>query len=145
MLAGAERYRSITSSHIRNADGIILVYDINSELSFQTLDYWVDLVRKTCSEDVIVYLLGNKLDLAEEDSQMRRVNKTSAIEFVNKNNLVHWAECSAKTNKNIKETFKNFYLRIYLSQKTKLDEKTKNMKKLIIENSLKTEPQSKCC
>ena len=68
---------------------------------------------------------------------MRRVNKTSAIEFVNKNNLVHWAECSAKSNKNIKETFKNFYLRIYLSQKAKLEEKTKNMKKLIIENSLK--------
>lgn len=40
---------------------------------------------------------------------MRRVTKQNAIEFVNKHNLCHWTECSAKLNVNIKDTFKSFY------------------------------------
>lgn len=107
--AGAERYRAITTSHIRNADGAFLVYDINSELSFQALEYWVDCVRKCSQDDIVIYLIGNKSDLALEDKNMRRVSKVSAIEFVNKYNLCHWTECSAKNNINIKDTFKSFY------------------------------------
>jgi GTPase SAR1 family protein len=69
----------------------------------------VDLIRKSSSDDIVIYLVGNKSDLALEDFNMRRVGKTSAIEFVNKYNLCHWTECSAKNNVNIKETFKSFY------------------------------------
>ena len=107
--SGAERYRAITTSHIRNADGAFLVYDINSELSFHALEYWVDCIRKCSSDDIILYLIGNKSDLALEDRNMRRVSKVAAIEFVKKYNLCHWTECSAKNNINIKDTFKSFY------------------------------------
>ena len=123
--SGAERYRAITTSHIRNADGAFLVYDINSELSFKALDFWYDSIKKVSGEDLTVYLLGNKLDLALEDRNLRKVNKDQAMEFYTKhNNISYWTECSAKKNFNIKETFRAFYKDIYNKQKIKLEEKT---------------------
>ena len=142
-LAGAERYRAITTSHIRNAEGAILVYDINSEISFGALDFWLDCLKKASSEDLIVYLLGNKSDLAMEDRNLRRVSKEMALEFVNKHKIKDWTECSAKKNVNIKETFKSLYKAIYLQQKTKLEEKTVLKKKVI--DSRTPDPKSKCC
>lgn len=73
--SGAERYRAITRSHIRNADGAFLVYDINSELSFRALEFWYDSIKKESSEDLTIYLLGNKLDLPLEDRNLRKVSK----------------------------------------------------------------------
>lgn len=107
--SGAERYRSITTSHIRNADGALLVYDINNEMSFSALEFWIDCIRKSSSDDIVIYLIGNKSDLALEDRSLRKVSKETAIDFVKKHNLYHWTECSAKNNINIKDTFKSFY------------------------------------
>jgi len=107
--SGAERYRAITTSHIRQADGAFLVYDINSELSFQALEYWVECIRKSCSDDVVLYLIGNKSDLAMEDKNLRKVTKETALDFLKKHNLSHWTECSAKNNINIRDTFKGLY------------------------------------
>lgn len=83
-------------------------------MSFQALEFWVDCIRKVSNDDIVLYLIGNKSDLAIEDRNMRRVSKSAAIEFVNKHNLCHWTECSAKNNVNIKETFKSFYKSKYL-------------------------------
>jgi Ras-related protein Rab-2A len=78
-------------------------------MSFAALDFWVESIRKASSEDIVIYLVGNKSDLALEDRTLRKVSKDNAIEFVKKNNLYHWTECSAKSNINIKDTFKSFY------------------------------------
>lgn len=122
-------------------------------MSFAALDFWVDCIRKASSEDIVIYLVGNKSDLALEDRTLRKVSKESAIEFVKRHNLYHWTECSAKSNINIKDTFKSFYkskilifiyIDIYALQKNKLEEKTNNMRKLL-EQTKTTEPKSKCC
>ena len=43
--SGAERYRAITTSHIRGADGAYLVYDVTSEMSFKNLNYWFESIK----------------------------------------------------------------------------------------------------
>jgi GTPase SAR1 family protein len=108
--AGAERYRAITTSHIRNADGAYLVYDVTSEASFNTLDYWYDSITKSTNDDIVVYLVGNKSDLTVgSEAQPRKVSKEQALDLTKKYNLNGWTECSAKDNINIKETFVSFY------------------------------------
>jgi GTPase SAR1 family protein len=131
------------NSHIRNADGAFLVYDINSELSFKALEYWYESIRRVSDKDIIIYLLGNKLDLALEDRNMRKVNKEQAMEFYNTHNISYWTECSAKKNFNIKETFKSFYKQIYSLHKGKMDEKT-NSHTVIFKKQIETQDK-KCC
>jgi len=48
-------------SHIRNADGALLVYDISSESSFNQLDFWYEAIRKATSDDIVIYLVGKKV------------------------------------------------------------------------------------
>ena len=39
--AGTERFRTITPIYYRNVDGVLIVYDITDEKSFETIDYWL--------------------------------------------------------------------------------------------------------
>ena len=63
LIAGAERFRAITISHLRNADGAFIVYDITNESSFETIEYWYEQIKLSSNDDIIIYLLGNKIDL----------------------------------------------------------------------------------
>ena len=121
--SGAERYKAITTTHIRGADGAYIVYDISDESSFNHLLYWYNYIRDAADEDIIIYLIGNKSDLIYEEG--RAVKKKDAIEFANKYKLHGYAECSAKNNENIQETFKKFYNLIYNKNKNKIKEKNK--------------------
>ena len=121
--SGAERYKVITTTHIRGADGAYIVYDISNESSFTHLIYWYNCIKDAADEDIIIYLIGNKSDLIYEEG--RAVKKKDAIEFANKYKLQGYAECSAKNNENIQETFKKFYNLIYNKNKNKIKEKNK--------------------
>ncbi len=44
------RFRSITKQYFRKADGVILMYDVTSELSFINLRNWMESVK--VSEDM---------------------------------------------------------------------------------------------
>ena len=121
--SGAERYKAITTSHIRGADGAYIVYDISNESSFKNLDYWYNCIKDAADNDIIIYLIGNKSDLIYEEG--RAVKKKDAIDFVNTHKLQGYSECSAKNNENIQENLKLFYNSIYNKNKKKLEEKTK--------------------
>lgn len=110
-IAGAERYRSITTSHIRNADGAYIVYDVCNEISFKSVEFWHDCIKNSTDEEIVVYLIGNKSDLIYEEGRI--VEKHRAVSFVKSKALQGFTECSAKTNENIAETFQQFYKSIF--------------------------------
>ena len=139
--SGAERYKAITTTHIRGADGAYIVYDISNESSFTHLIYWYNCIKDAADEDIIIYLIGNKSDLIYEEG--RAVKKKDAIEFANKYKLQGYAECSAKNNENIQETFKKFYNLIYNKNKNKIKEK--NKMKLEIMCKKKNEKKNESC
>ena len=43
--AGQEKYRSISQQYLRKADGVLIMYDVTSEMSFLHVRYWVDSVK----------------------------------------------------------------------------------------------------
>ncbi|RNA03820.1 ras-related Rab-4B, partial [Brachionus plicatilis] len=47
--AGQERFRSVTRSYYRGAAGALLVYDITSRDSFNSLQNWLNLIFVECS------------------------------------------------------------------------------------------------
>ena len=64
-LAGAERYRAITTNHIRNADGEFLVYNRCNQNSFNAINFRLNIIKKTIGENIFIYLIGNKANLIE--------------------------------------------------------------------------------
>ncbi|EFB14001.1 hypothetical protein PANDA_002211, partial [Ailuropoda melanoleuca] len=64
--AGQERYHSMTRQLLRKADGVVLMYDITSWESFAHVRYWLDCLRESGPDGVVLLLLGNKKDCEEE-------------------------------------------------------------------------------
>ena len=65
--AGQERYRSITKQYFRKADGVICMYDVTSEVSFKNLRNWITSMKECANEDCVLTIIGNKIDLCEND------------------------------------------------------------------------------
>ena len=52
--AGQERFRAITSSVYRGANGMIVVYDITDEESFNHVSYWLKIAKETTVEGLCI-------------------------------------------------------------------------------------------
>lgn len=72
--AGQERFRTITTAYYRGAMGIMLVYDITDEKSFENIKNWIRNIEENASSDVEKMLLGNKCELNEKRQVTRNAN-----------------------------------------------------------------------
>ena len=61
--AGQERFRTITYGFYKNANGVILVYDISNRKSFQNIKTWLAAINEHASDSITKVLVGNKTDL----------------------------------------------------------------------------------
>ncbi|VDM54968.1 unnamed protein product [Angiostrongylus costaricensis] len=61
--AGQERFRSVTTAYYREADALLLVFDVSNRTSFENVRSWLSQVREHGKESVQVTLVGNKCDL----------------------------------------------------------------------------------
>ena len=74
--AGQERFQSLGVAFYRGADCCVLVYDVNSSKSFETLDSWRDEFLIQASphdpDNFPFVVLGNKIDVEENKRQVSR-------------------------------------------------------------------------
>ena len=98
--AGQERFRTITSSYYRGAHGIIVVYDVTDETTFQNVKQWLQEIERYACEGVNKLLVGNKADL----SGSRAVEYQNAKQFADQLNIP-FLETSAKDATNVEQAF----------------------------------------
>mmetsp|Transcript_32499 Transcript_32499/g.77193 ORF Transcript_32499/g.77193 Transcript_32499/m.77193 type:complete len:208 (+) Transcript_32499:1-624(+) len=98
--AGQERFRTITSSYYRGAHGIIIVYDITDEDSYNNVKQWLNEIDRYASEKVDKLLVGNKADLSDK----RKVNAETAKEYAQTHDI-NFLETSAKEKLNVERSF----------------------------------------
>ncbi|XP_067939250.1 ras-related protein Rab-10-like [Watersipora subatra] len=98
--AGQERFHTITTSYYRGAMGIMLVYDVTNQRSFENISKWLHNIDEHANEDVEKMLLGNKCDMEEK----RQISTERAM-MVAKQHTITFLETSAKTNVNVEEAF----------------------------------------
>ena len=96
---GQEKYKSIALNIIRNAQGIILMYDITNKKSFESIPDWIKSIRDSKGENFPMILLGNKLD--KED--IRIISEKEGKELADKYGIKFF-ETSNKTGVNVQES-----------------------------------------
>lgn len=99
--AGQERYRAVASSYYRGAVGALVVYDITNHKTFMNVDNWVQELKQKGPKGMIVMLVGNKTDLADEQ---RRV-PISEVKQYSQIHQLEWIETSALDSTNVDEAF----------------------------------------
>ena len=153
--AGQERYRAITKSYFRDSQGIVLIYSIVDEESFKHIEAWLDSIKDSLSDwkrsGYIVMLLGNKLDIAEENKEQRMILKEEAEKICSEQGIYWGGECSAKTfdENKFKEIFEKFMKQIYLKLgndvKNINNNKKQNSRTISIYNSVNKKSKISCC
>lgn len=63
--AGQESFKSITKIFYRGAHCIFLAYDITRSETFDNLTTWYEEVIAQSEPDVILFMVGNKIDQEE--------------------------------------------------------------------------------
>ncbi|KAK3093654.1 hypothetical protein FSP39_018529 [Pinctada imbricata] len=98
--AGQDRFKCITTSYYRNANGIMIVYDVTDKESYQNIKKWVKDVDDYSNERVYKVLIGNKADLENK----RAIQYSQAKSFADEMG-VPFLETSAKTSSNVNQAF----------------------------------------
>ena len=128
--AGQERYKSLTQGFFRNAQGIIIVYDITNQTSFDDLKYWIQSIENNINlqnKIIPAIIIGNKIDILE-----REVDNITAENFA-KEKKYKYFEVSAKSGQGVDEAIK--YLIKKVIEVIDKENKDENINKSIKINS----------
>ena len=110
--AGEEKFRTITKQFYKDAHGALLIYDITQKETFNKIDSWLEELVDAAPSDIIIFLIGNKIDM----DQKREVEYNDGKNFAEKNNISFY-EVSAKNGNNIGSTFDILSNKIFQNMK----------------------------
>ena len=112
--AGQERFRNITNQYYKGADGIILVFDVTDQKSFEKIKEWMSQIKANTQADQIgLVLLGNKYDI-----EPRTISKNDGEEL-GKELGIEYYETSAMKGDGIAQAFE--FLAKNILTKKKID------------------------
>ena len=94
--AGQERFRGLSSSYYKKAKCVIIVYDITRKSSFDKIEFWKEEIVNFAEPDIIIVLVGAKVDLQEK----RVIMRDDAVIYLEKNKFAYFTEVSAVSNQN---------------------------------------------
>ena len=110
--AGQERFRTLTSSYFRETDVIMVVFDLTVAESWKNVTTWIDESTKYANDDALIFLVGNKIDLVEEEADARLVSSDDVQKYIENRGLAGYLETSAKSGKNVDELFMGLVKRL---------------------------------
>ena len=109
--SGNDRFINLPKRYYQNADGFLLLYDINDEYSFDKIPGWIQEIKENTINNEVgkdnIYLLGNKIDLDK-----RVITKEKAENLAKLLGLKYF-EISCKIDMNIYEIINKIIIEIY--------------------------------
>ena len=137
--AGQERFNAVTKSLFQKVQGIILVYDISNEESFNNINFWISQINDNFL-NIKCILAGNKCDLEKE----RIISKKEGENLAKKNNFKFF-ETSSKTGHNINEIMNEIVSDIYKNNNFISEIKTLSLNDSIESKSEHKKKRKNCC
>ena len=117
--AGQEKFRSLIPMYIREAQIILLIYDISDKDSFDSIPRWIQEVLDVKNTDAVFALIGNKNDLEND----RKVTFEEGKKFAEENKFI-FQEVSAKSGKNFETLFEvQLFEAVYNKFKSEFDKR----------------------
>ena len=84
--------------------GALVVFDVTKRVTFTNAAQWIKELKAHADPDIVIMLVGNKLDLCEHDAGLRKVSREEAEAFAKKQRLLY-EETSAVENLNVDSAF----------------------------------------
>ncbi|CAF9909040.1 hypothetical protein IMSHALPRED_007574 [Imshaugia aleurites] len=126
--AGQERFASLAPMYYRNAQSALVVYDLTKPTSLVKAKHWVAELQRQANPGIVIALVGNKLDLTDENAaasggastsegsdaegaetpetsgDARKISTKEGRAYAEEEGLLFF-ETSAKTGVNVQEVF----------------------------------------
>ena len=139
--SGQEQFKSITANYYKRADGILFVFDLTREETFQNIQFWINEMKDQSDDftKVGLVLLGNKSDLVDA----KKVEIKEGMALANTLGTKYF-ETSAQSGYNIQEAFQ-FLVEDIINKKT---EEGENVPTGVVLENKQQEPKAqkkKCC
>ncbi len=81
-----------------------MVYDVTKQQTFENIERWVKELKANAEPNIVLMLVGNKVDLCDEDPSKREVDQAEAEKFAETHKML-FIETSAFADKNVKDAF----------------------------------------
>jgi len=142
--AGQERFQSLGPAFYRGADACVLVFDVTSAQTFDSLEKWKSdfLVQShTPHPDSLPFIvLGNKSDLEDQRSVPTRKAKT----WCESNGGMSYVETSAKEATNVDQAFQTIAKQAMDKAKQENEEIDLSTTKLNLDGDFTPPPPNNC-
>lgn len=131
--AGQDKFRSITKNYYRGSNGILLVYDVTNETTFNNIKNWIVQIKDYLGDQACITLVGNKIDL----EHLRKVSTDEGKKLAEEFDL-NFFETSVKNNVSVNEAFESLSNEII--KRNLIDKKVET-----IDLNIKNKFKNKCC
>eukprot|EP00826_Nyctotherus_ovalis_P063316 TRINITY_DN9276_c0_g1_i1.p2 TRINITY_DN9276_c0_g1~~TRINITY_DN9276_c0_g1_i1.p2 ORF type:complete len:163 (-),score=37.50 TRINITY_DN9276_c0_g1_i1:153-641(-) len=91
-------------SHYRKSVGALVVYDVTKRVTFENVIKWVKELKANAEPDITITLVGNKIDICDEDAETRQVTRDEGERLADEQGA-EFKETSAVANINVKAAF----------------------------------------
>ena len=108
-IAGQEKYKNLTKLFTKEAKIAILVYWIDNEKSFNSLDNWLKLVNCINEDDLVLGIAGNKSDLASD----KTISNERGEEYAKKIRAIFKSTSAMMEDGGIEELIDNLFHKYY--------------------------------
>lgn len=115
---------------MRGASIILIVYDVSRRGTFEGLNDWIKFIKENSSDNPLVVVVGNKIDL-EREVRTEDGNKIA------KDNKFFFFEVSAKNGTNVLKMFYSTIAELPFFQQLNYEDKQKLIDELIEANKTK--------
>ena len=111
--AGQERFKCLPKKYYQNADGVLLLFDVTNEDTFNNVSKWMKDVKENSNKEgkeseIALYLIGNKIDKPD------RVISKETAETQAKSLGMKYFEVSCKNNMNIPEVMARMIMECHM-------------------------------
>lgn len=134
--AGQERFQSLIPLYLRNAHGLVFVFDAENDKDTKSLDTIYESLKDQILPDMQFVLCANKFDLVPPESDL------SEFEAWGRKHKMELIKTSAKTGQNVTEIYSKLATLIYRNCRTQRKDRANTVFKDICQDD---QPKKKGC